>query len=508
MINKSRYSLKQQFLYLLFYLFKPDTRPPIKLFLVNFVIATAVVIGLYFAEDLYFFKEKKDFVLDWVMYWNSDFVPTLSNQNKMQRMELFEIDNNAFQEWGSPVITPRDKLKALIEQADKGGAHVIAVDLELSWWSDGCIHVPGKTPSCSPSDSRADEALAKYLETFNQREDDKAPILILTRVHQYPLKDDGQLNDQTFRVKPPSFLDEALKVEKNVFWSSTFFEVDSDRVRRRWQLASLVCEDDHLTVVPSMQLLVALAQLYATDNTTREAANVIRAFKTRLNDWAKTLPCDATQGATIPRLCQQQECPNLTIALPKKSGVSDQSHVVDLAGGRETERVVYRFAPADSPKHSQRSLIDKENALDVLAAGADVDSQIVFIGATHYASGDQHPVPIRYKEVDGVYVVMNAVDTLLRFGQFKSQDWLGKLIISICVIVVATFIFSYYGIVRAVLFSSVLVGLGLFFWSGQALHHGIGVDLALPMLTIQIVQIIRYTIEYSLLYLKREETGE
>ncbi len=46
-----------------------------------------------------------------------------------------------------------------------------------------------------------------------------------------------------------SFLDEVLKEEKNVFWASSFFWVDEDRIWRRWQLAPLVCQEGHLTVV-------------------------------------------------------------------------------------------------------------------------------------------------------------------------------------------------------------------------------------------------------------------
>jgi CHASE2 domain-containing sensor protein len=479
--------------------FKPKPRPPLSRFVVNFFIATFVIIGLYGMEDSLLVKEYKDKVLDWIMYWHSDFVPILSNNQEMQRMMLFEIDEQAFREFGSPVITPRAKLKALIEQAEKGGANVIAVDLELSWWSDGCIHEPGKVPACSPAKSTADEALAQYLQTLNARQDANAPLIILTRVYRYPLEG-KQLNVQAFRVRAPSFLDSRLTEQKNVFWASTFFEVDDDRVRRRWHLASLVCQQDHLTLVPSMQLFVALAQLYATPDGTREAARMIRTKLKAWNDWANTLSCDASQGTTIPKFCQQQTCPDLTVDLPQKPGISDKIHRVDLAGGRETERVLYRFAPPDNPQPFQRSLIDKKSGLDVLSNGAEVDNKIVFIGVTHHASGDFHPIPIRYKEVDGVYVLANAVDTLLRFGQFQPLPWFAKLLISVGVIFVAILLFTWYGIARAFAFSTILVGVVLFVLSGQALHHGIWVDIALPMLTFQIIQAIWYILIYPIVW--------
>jgi hypothetical protein len=124
-----------------------------------------------------------------------------------------------------------------------------------------------------------------------------------------------------------------------------------------------------------MQLLVALGQLYADKN----AAEVIRAFKQKLNNWANKLTCDVSAGTTIPKLCQAQNCPDLTIQLPPKNGISEEQHIINLAAGRETERVVYRFAPDDEFNSQRRQLIDTESALRILKHGADVANQIVFI---------------------------------------------------------------------------------------------------------------------------------
>jgi len=488
---KKFYSIFLTLLRLLYFLLTPKQYPPFKKYLINFGIATVVIFALVFVEDLMFFKNKKDQVLDLVMYWHSDFTPRLANNQPMQRMALIEIDQQAYRTWGSPVLTPRDKLKDLIEAAVNGGASVIAVDILLSWWSDGCIHEVGKTAACSASDSRADDELANYLKSLNDREDDKAPLIILTRAYMS--------DDESFLVRPPSFLDKVLIEEKNVFWSSTFFKIESDDIRRRWQLASLVCQDEHLTVVPSMQLLVALGQLYANDN----AVQVIREFKQKLNNWASELSCDVSAGTTIPKLCQAQNCPDLTIKLPQKNGIRDDEDVIDLAGGRDTERVVYRFAPDDDLNSQRRELIDTETALTILKDGADVVNQIVFIGNTHQDSGDLHPIPIRDNYVSGVYILANAVDTVLRFGQFKLQVWHYKFIVSLFVIVIATVCFAWFGIVRAFLFSTIIVFVVLSALSGQALHHGIGIDMALPLLTIQVVQTIRYFIESSIAYLKK-----
>ncbi len=61
---------------------------------------------------------------------------------------------------------------------------------------------------------------------------------------------------------------------------------------------------------------------------------------------------------------------------------------------------------------------------------AELKNQIVFIGVTHQDNGDRHPVPIRVlTDVDGVYIVANAADTLLRFGQLQPQSPQSKIIV-------------------------------------------------------------------------------
>jgi CHASE2 domain-containing sensor protein len=450
---------------------KPKHNLTLKNFLLNLLIASIAVFMLYKVEDRIFFKEMKDTMLDWVMYWNSDF-----QAESTQRMAVIEIDDASYRAWGSPVLTPRDKLKALIEQAVKGDARVIAVDINLSWWSDGYIHKSG-----TPVVSKADLELANYLKTLNDSE--YVPIIILTRKYSF--------NEQNVLVRPPSFLDKILEEEKNVFWSSTFFQVDYDEYRRRWQLASLVCHNRQVTVVPSMQLLVAMAA------TSSQAAQTIREFKQRLNNWAKTLSCDDI-NTTIPKLCQAKKCPDLTLKLFKKT--------VNLAGGRDTERVVYRFAPPDNFQPLTLRLYDKYSALEVLVEGEgqgiDVDNQIVFIGVTHQDSGDIHPIPIRYEYVNGVYLLANAVDTLLRFGQFKLQAWHSKLSIYLSIIIITTVFFYFFNLVPAFLLTTAITFVILFNLSGYAILHGIGVDIALPVFAIQIVEYIWYILNGFINYLK------
>jgi len=486
---------KQRIFALLRYFLAPKRYPSKKTFsfqlVINFTIATTVVIILHTAEDLVFFKEIKDFTLDTLMYYHSDFESTLANDEKMRRMALIAIDDKTYREWGFPVITPRDKLKTLIEKAVEGGANVIAVDIELSWTSDGYIHTPNEL---APQLSADDQILVDYLHDINER--DTAPPIILTGMYRKPVKDNGTIDNESFFERQRSFLDEVLKPEKNVFWGSSFFVVEEDRIWRRWQLAPLVCQEGHLTVVPSLALLTALAELYSVEDNKQAAVQKIRELKTRLNDWAQQFSCNIKEK-TMAELCDTQKtCPDFTVTLPQKAGINDKPHLINLAAGDANERIVYRFAPSDKPTPKRGAVIDIYSAAEVLAGEAEFENQIVFIGVTHQDSGDRHPIPIRVlTDIDGVYIVANATDTLLRFGQLQPQSSQSKILKSIALVILMTAIFTMFSVVQTLFLNTLLV-FALFLWALYQLYYGIDVDVAMYSLTIHIAQTLDRFIRY------------
>jgi CHASE2 domain-containing sensor protein len=99
----------------------------------NLFLTTLVVLSLYVLENAAVFKQIKDIAIDQMMFWHSDFEPVLADGQKIQRMALFDIDEFSYRAWDSPIITPLDKLQALIQTAIEHGAKVIAIDIGLSW---------------------------------------------------------------------------------------------------------------------------------------------------------------------------------------------------------------------------------------------------------------------------------------------------------------------------------------------------------------------------------------
>jgi CHASE2 domain-containing sensor protein len=485
-------------------LFKPNPFT-LKPFLINLTIVSLTVSVFYFYGHHPLFHGLKDKVLDSIMYWHSDFLPKLANGDEMERLVIVKIDDASYRTWGSPVITPRDKLKTLIEAAVTGGAKVIAVDLALSWHSDGCLHDPGQPVNCPTTDLSGDKTLGDYLRTLNDRTDANAPVIVLTRLYRRPLTKTGALNTTANLQSVPSFLDTYLPEEKRVFWSSPFFQVDDDKVIRRWQLATLVCQpDNHLTLVPSMQLLITIAKRYLSPaGETTEAVSQIQQLK---QQWAQAGPCqtDASQVPTLAQWCaSQNQC---TVTLPAQPRVSDQVHTIHLATGREQERVIYRFAPSDKPNPNRLMLTLERSAQQIITDGASdlpLQNRIVLIGTTHQDNGDKHRIPIRTHLVDGVYVIANAVDTLLRLGQLTAQTDLTKGMAYGIVILTATLIFTFYEVITAHLLSLCVVGLALYLWSIQALGRGMEIDIALPLLVFQVLVICWHWIENLIHMIKR-----
>jgi CHASE2 domain-containing sensor protein len=497
------------------YLFKLERHSSRKVFFWQFVpsliIVILVMVSLQFTSHLVFFKEIKDFVVDNLMYWHSDFEPTLANGQPMQRMALIAIDDNSYRDWGFPVITPHDKLQALIEKAVQGGANVIAVDLEIAWANEGYVRTDAQLP-LSPTD----QTLADYLHKLN--ESNTVPPIILTGMYRNPLEN-NIVNGEAWLEKVPSFLDRVLKAEKNVFWASSLFDIDEDRFWRRGQLTPLVCENGHLTLVPSLALLTALAQLHMTDSETQSARQAIRDLKMRLNHWTKQFACDielegkktlaqlVSKAGMTPAFSKVQ-MPDFTVTLPQKGGINDKSHLINLIADEEAARIIYRFAPPEpSSSETKRQVFIKiYSAVDVLAYDIiDFKDKIVFIGTTHQDNCDRHPIPIRELiDVDGVYIVANATDTLLRFGQVQSQSQRNKMITSIFLVIFMVVSFTCFNIFRASLFSTVLLVI-LSVWAYYQLYQGIITDIALYSLALQICQTV---IKIVFVFFKPYQNGE
>lgn len=463
----------------------PEKRDRLRSLLLNFILAAITVFILLKWVDNPIFLV----IQDTLMSWASDFQAKVGDKN-IQRMALIVIDEKTHRQWGSPLLTPRDKLKSLIEQAVISGAKTIVVDIDLVWSADGCIH-QNTTVACPLTDQTSEAVLGKYLQSLNESKDNNAPIIILTRLYRYPLNQAGKMNSDDFLVAPPSFLDSYLTKEGRVFWASTFFVPSHDHVLRHWYLAPLVCDNERLTIVPSASLLAALAQTYPTEKVAIQLQNT----KQKWNNWAKQFSCKDKIDKELPTLCTNVNCSDLTVSLPAYPNVRDSDAEVYLPAHRSENKIIYRFAPYDKPDVERLSLIDQYSATTLLEDEPDLQGQLVFIGNTHSFTGDYHFIPIRKNEVSGIYVLANATDTLLRVGHLRQLPKLWIFIFAVGTVLITTLAFTFYEVITAFWLASITSGIVFYLLGIFLLRLGFEMQVALPFVTLNIVHYLWHYLE-------------
>jgi CHASE2 domain-containing sensor protein len=369
----------------------------------NVVVAVVIEVLLVVVGPLFNLPRLEDNALDFVMR-------RFSNTSWIQQRPLaatfgfLDVDEETYRRWGTPV-TPRHKLKQLIDYAARSNARVIVVDFDLNRSYDDLGEELGKS----------DIALADYLANY----DSNHPPLILVRrlVDFHP--------DERCPQPHESFLDARLIGRKNVFWGSVGFDQDDDFIERRWRLWEPVCSSAEATVLTSVQLIAAALTL-GGEAKRQEASRWVQQF--------------------APGDCNV--CPPTRHGLRYKltkflSGGTVQQFELEKdieleAGGSDlVQRILFRIpflGPADSEGYSSVKLKEgsSEPILTVLPAwqvteleeghypGPDlVNRRIVIIGASYRDSGDIHATPLG--NMPGAMVLINSIYSLMQYGQLRDQ---------------------------------------------------------------------------------------
>lgn len=452
---------------------------------VHSLILTLLFVALQgWKDDIPGVRKTEDAAMDAVFQLNANRDPPRSHV--MPPIELYDIDEASYRAWGSPVFTPRDKLLRLIQRASRAGASVIMVDIDLARPSTGVLGA--EDAALSP----ADRELGEYLARINESTDPAHPVVILTRTFRWPLDAQGRAATGALMEPVPSFLDAYVPQQKRVFWGSPLFSVDPDRMLRRWRLAELYCDSGgRLAIVPSVQLLVVIAQNYAQESGRALAADAVRRTLEQLGTLVRGAPCSAARDSGPVHDYLRRHAREL----PRAASVimlspADQQKWVDLAAGGDAERVIYRVAPIhEIGQKTQIALSSAEMLLAPTEPRLDADGRIVLIGGTFDESGDFHRTPLASR-MPGVYVLANAIDTLAYYGQFRAPPlWL-----SVGVLCAATLllhlVFSLFPVLIGKLVAMVVLTGFLFVLSVAIFSYGVGFTYALPLFILQVVYMI------------------
>lgn len=141
---------------------------------------------------------------------------------------VVEIDQATHQAWGSPPVTPRDKLVELIDTVAQAAPAAIIVDIDVGWG--------GVDPGMP--------LLREYLSAYTG-----PPLLFPRRIDPAP----GGARKATSTP-----LDTVFAVNPRLAWSHASFETDSGGKVRQWADWIEVCAEDGTFQLPSMPARLSL----------------------------------------------------------------------------------------------------------------------------------------------------------------------------------------------------------------------------------------------------------
>lgn len=192
---------------------------------------------------------------------------------------------------------------------------------------------------------------------------------------------------------------------------------------------------------------------------------------------------------------------NLKDALPSDcSGIPDLHNVKLRLQDREIDpgkhgieqRMIYSFS-------NQLSIGNKELNYQRLSAQLITESnepistdpvrgKIVIIGASYEASRDIHHTPVG--AMPGALIITNAVKSLQQFGQLQGPPGWVKLLIEGVLIILMAWAFAHFNSIGGVILTGLAVALVLVPISFYFFKYGIWIDLAAPILGMQLHEVV------------------
>ena len=373
---------------------------------------------------------------------------------------LIDIDDATWKAWGSHLVTPRAYLAILLERVARSKPLAVALDVDLAY-----------------SDGTDGKALKAFLEDYKS---DWPPLLLVRSLADDP--DGGlprpRLTEYDRAIGPRTVNGDLVPAKDNVIFTSPLFERDGDGKVRRWKLFAEACNGLAPIVVPSMHLaaaMIARQAIYGAppgdqdpplERMTGSLAGFTPDNCKRANSGREgtldPLPLDRpirVEGDDVSK--------RVIYRVAWKPGVIGLGPVVeapDAAGGGETQLVEVRPARLAAPG-------------DPGAALPELEGRIVVIGGSFTGSGDRYNTPLGV--MPGSLMIINAIEALTENGTPREFSTLGRVAISLLVIVVASCLtLILRPIVAAAAFSAFL--LMLMFAFLNSFQAGAVLDLAVP----------------------------
>lgn len=329
-----------------------------------------------------------DAVIDWSMGMARGLTP-LSGRTPEPAYLVIGIGEKTLDDWGRPASTPPDRLRPLIDYAVTGQAAMVLVDVLLD-------------SSVAPQDGGLGLYLAGHGRSNGGRSDgeqvyrDRATPILLARDFRHQGK-------HGMPEPTGSAMDLAVASNPALGWFSALFPDESGMVRR-WRLWEPVCAGDHAAAVPSAQL----AAFMRLDGDTM-AGNVAALDA-------------AAHGACAPRAAPHPAALTPSVRLVTGNVVSLAADDAPL-----TRRIFYSVPPILRDGEARPTVtlnarpVPQVVEIEASAISGAFDrslakDRIVLIGAT---AKDKSSLQTPLGAMPGLYVILNSIETLVRFGRLE-----------------------------------------------------------------------------------------
>ncbi len=367
-----------------------------------------------------------------------------------------EIDDETYVKWNEPDITPRDKLAQIIKKCYDEGAKVILVDILF------------EKEDRSPDNIR-DKKLKEVLKYIFDREEAEQEIRESILDHSFAgiifLHRIGFKGDLKANIFYNFIKGEKWEKETKIFHHAIplFSSNSNDNVVRYWNSCELYCNeekrDDLIWGGPLLAVMLYedkvvklehLKQAILSDINKTPTGNIGKFTFKNGNEYILVFNTSHTFYQRI----------RFKI-IPGKVITGNNSIGMDF----EREGNAYFF----SAKYN--------NHFNNIGAKFFQD-KIVIIGNSSPDTGDMHRTPVG--DMPGMYLLGNAVYTILNTKQVKQLPWWIGYIIELFIIITAAYLFLYLQSFLALLVSSILILFGFvelghwfFMKSGIFLNSGL-----------------------------------
>lgn len=432
------------------------------------LFVTLLLIGLRHGQWV---AEIEDLSVDWMMaLYRGDLV----KENTLPFV-ILDIDDDTYQAWGEPFFTPRDNLLKLLQFAVQGQPKLIIVDIAI----DKQAH---QAEGLHPDDLALQQYLAQYDKTHCSQSD--CPTILLTRTFRLPqgIKPFDPNTPPYYLAQRSTFLDKIVKDSPRMYWATTQFEREHDRLLRRWDLWTPTCTQTVPSVVPSMPLLAA-AVLLKQDKPDTLGASRLRQH---LNNF---LP-NCSQS---PKTWISEELRNK----PTEFKISEDL-IFDLRPTRLSRRILYsipwhlnqgKTLPTLSNGRDLLTIMSANKILNKSASDKPLRDSVTLIGGSYIEGRDWHATPLGW--MPGMLVLVNSIQSLLQYGILHPPSNWWILLFATILIVLTSWLLIKYGQLWGAIYSACLI-IALIPLSFMLFKYGIWLSFAIPWAAVQLRQMFDF----------------